>query len=60
MVNAYYKETVELLNENPWLKKVTPMKYILFIENECLYKMYASIFRFVQKLRRKKQRIVID
>lgn len=60
MVNAYYKETVELLNENPWLKKVTPMKYVLFIENECLYKMYVSIFRFVQRLRRKKQRIVID
>lgn len=55
-----YIEAKHLLEENHWLKKYSPKKNVLFIENELVYNVYVKLFRLLQRLRGKKRRIVLD
>lgn len=58
--HEYYQEINSLLSEYPWVKSYAPKKSVLFIGQETLYKMYLSLFHFIQKCRGKGRRVIID
>lgn len=58
--HEYYIAIQSLLQQYPWVKSYAPQKHIRFINCEYGYRFYLSLFHFVQNIRGKSKRKLID
>lgn len=58
--HEYYMEIQSLLQACPWVKTYAPRKNVRFIDCECCYRIYLYVFRFIQVIRGKGGRKLID